>query len=214
MVVTYFVIVGANDSAIFEHPVQEESAASRSRQFRIHAALDMVDAKMWQNPGQYMPRVDVVEERLPATSAQASAAAALASATGGGAASPSASSGGGGVSSSSVPAASPSNAGGGGNSDSAAAAGGGGAAPPSERFYISAYVGYGPIRLLLMQDTEPYDTVQRFFVEAYELVVKHLMNPFSHPAAPIQRNGAHLSGQLANGDAFRDRFERIFCKYF
>lgn len=58
--------------------------------------------------------------------------------------------------------------------------------PFGDKYHMSAFVGLAPIKLLVMQDTEPKDSLKTFFVEAYELTVKHLMNPFSDATRSIE----------------------------
>jgi hypothetical protein len=70
------------------------------------------------------------------------------------------------------------------------------------KYFVSAYVGFAPLKLLLMQDTEPHDNVRPFFTEAYELVVKYLSNPFASPTQPIRNR------------EFEDRLVGIYNKYF
>lgn len=71
-----------------------------------------------------------------------------------------------------------------------------------EDYYISAYVSYGPLKLLLMQDTEPYDVARVFLAEANELCAKYIANPFADPALPI------------TSKAFATRMAALFSKYF
>ena len=70
------------------------------------------------------------------------------------------------------------------------------------KFFISAYVGFSPLKLLLMQDTEPHDNVRPFFTDAYELVIKYLSNPFASPTQPIRNR------------EFEERLVMIYNKYF
>lgn len=58
--------------------------------------------------------------------------------------------------------------------------------PFGDKYHISAFVGLAPVKLLVMQDAEPKDSLRAFFVEAYELTVKHLMNPFSDAVNKIE----------------------------
>lgn len=58
--------------------------------------------------------------------------------------------------------------------------------PFGEKYYISAFVGLAPIKLLVMQDTEPKDGVRTFFTEAYELCVRYLLNPFFDPSRKVE----------------------------
>ncbi|KAG5482093.1 hypothetical protein LSCM1_05812 [Leishmania martiniquensis] len=58
--------------------------------------------------------------------------------------------------------------------------------PYGDSYCISAYVGLAPVRLLLMQDSEPKETLPTFFSEAYQLCVRHFMSPFSTTSKQIQ----------------------------
>ena len=50
---------------------------------------------------------------------------------------------------------------------------------------VSAYVTPGGAYLLLLHDGRSEDSVRGFFIEAYELYVKHMMNPFAAFDVPI-----------------------------
>jgi hypothetical protein len=145
MPITYFVVVGPQDNAIFEFGKMADSSAPSSssvgcdsqqleRQFMVHSALDIVDELVWAKGDFYLSKVDRYEDR--------------------------------------------------------------------STYHISAYVGFAPVKLMLMQDQEPYDNVRPFLMEAYELIVKHLLNPFSSPTAPIRSRD------------FDERIASIFTKYF
>ena len=71
-----------------------------------------------------------------------------------------------------------------------------------ERYYVSAYAAFAPIRLLLMQDQEPHDNVRPFFADAYELCVRQLMSPFVDASQPIKSRD------------FEERMISIFTRYF
>lgn len=71
-----------------------------------------------------------------------------------------------------------------------------------DRFHVSAYTAFAPVKLLLMQDQEPHDNVRPFFQETYELVVRYLMNPFASPTQPIRSK------------AFEDRIAAIYARFF
>lgn len=71
-----------------------------------------------------------------------------------------------------------------------------------DTYYLSAYVGVSPLRLLLLQDQEPHSNVKVFFTEMMELCVKYLTNPFADPSKPVASK------------AFRDRALQIFQQYF
>lgn len=71
-----------------------------------------------------------------------------------------------------------------------------------DRYYVSAYAAFAPIRLLLMQDQEPHDNVRPFFSDAYELCVRHLMSPFVDSSQPIRSR------------EFDERMITIFTRYF
>ncbi|KAG5504315.1 hypothetical protein JIQ42_06147 [Leishmania sp. Namibia] len=58
--------------------------------------------------------------------------------------------------------------------------------PYGDSYCISAYVGLAPVRLLLMQDTEPKESLSAFFSEAYQLCVRYFMSPFSTTSTKIQ----------------------------
>ncbi|KAK7199382.1 Sedlin, N-terminal conserved region containing protein [Novymonas esmeraldas] len=73
--------------------------------------------------------------------------------------------------------------------------------PYGDSYFISAYVGLAPVRLLLMQDCEPKESLAPFFTEAYQLCVRHLMSPFSTAAKKIQSS------------AFRDDIALLCRKY-
>nr|CCM14246.1 Putative uncharacterized protein [Leishmania guyanensis] len=73
--------------------------------------------------------------------------------------------------------------------------------PYGDSHYISAYVGLAPVRLLLMQDSEPKESVSIFFSEAYQLCVRYFMNPFSTTSKKIQST------------AFRDEIALLCRKY-
>jgi hypothetical protein len=71
-----------------------------------------------------------------------------------------------------------------------------------ERYYVSAYAAFAPIRLLLMQDQEPHDHLRPFFADAYELCVRQLMSPFVDASQPIKSRD------------FEERMISIFSRYF
>lgn len=73
--------------------------------------------------------------------------------------------------------------------------------PYGDSYYISAYVGLAPVRLLLMQDSEPKDSLSTFFSEAYRLCVRYFMNPFSTTCKKIQST------------AFQDEIALVCHKY-
>ncbi|GET87534.1 unspecified product [Leishmania tarentolae] len=73
--------------------------------------------------------------------------------------------------------------------------------PYGDSYYISAYVGLAPIRLLLMQDAEPKDSLSTFFSEVYQLCVRYFMNPFSTTCKKIQ------------SPTFRDQIALLCRKY-
>ncbi|TPP51078.1 Sedlin, N-terminal conserved region family protein [Leishmania donovani] len=73
--------------------------------------------------------------------------------------------------------------------------------PYGDSYYISAYVGLAPVRLLLMQDSEPKDSLSTFFSEAYHLCVRYFMNPFSTTCKKIQST------------TFRDEMTLLCRKY-
>lgn len=134
MPVTYFVIIGMNDSALFEWPEAPESQHSQQAtwQFIVHAAVDMVEERMWLDPNFALMKVD--------------------------------------------------------RSD--------------ERYYVSSYVGFTPVKLMLMQDCEPHDNVRPFFFEAHELCLKYFLSPFSDPSVPIR------------SPEFEERMKMIYHRYF
>lgn len=70
------------------------------------------------------------------------------------------------------------------------------------KYYISAYVGFSQVKLLLMQDTEPHDNVRPFFSEAYELIAKYLLNPFVSPTQPIRNR------------EFEERMVQVYNRHF
>jgi trafficking protein particle complex subunit 2 len=61
--------------------------------------------------------------------------------------------------------------------------------PYGDSYYISAYVGLAPVRLLLMQDCEPKESIATFFAEAYQLCVRYFMNPFCSTTKKITSTG-------------------------
>ncbi|CCW71739.1 unnamed protein product [Phytomonas sp. Hart1] len=65
--------------------------------------------------------------------------------------------------------------------------------PYGEKYYVSAFVGLAPIRLIMMQDTEPKDSLRVFFAEAYELTMKYLLNPFFDATKKIESASFHNS---------------------
>ncbi|CCW64624.1 unnamed protein product [Phytomonas sp. EM1] len=65
--------------------------------------------------------------------------------------------------------------------------------PYGEKYYVSAFVGLAPIRLVMMQDTEPKDSLRAFFLEAYEITMKHLLNPFFDATKKIESVSLHNS---------------------
>lgn len=71
-----------------------------------------------------------------------------------------------------------------------------------DRFFVSAYVGFAPIKLLLMQDQEPHDNVRPFFADAYEMCVRYLMSPFVSASQPIRSR------------EFEERMVSIYTRYF
>lgn len=71
-----------------------------------------------------------------------------------------------------------------------------------DRFFVSAYIAFAPVKLLLMQDQEPHDNVRPFFTDAFELCVKYLMSPFANASQPIRNR------------EFEERMIAIFTKYF
>lgn len=73
--------------------------------------------------------------------------------------------------------------------------------PYGDSYYISAYVGLAPVRLLIMQDSEPKDSLATFFSEAYQLCVRYFMNPFCTTSKKIQST------------AFRDKIALLCRKY-
>ncbi|KAG5508871.1 hypothetical protein JKF63_05374 [Porcisia hertigi] len=73
--------------------------------------------------------------------------------------------------------------------------------PFGNSYYISAYVGLAPVRLLLMQNCEPKSTLATFFSEAYQLCVRYFMNPFSTTSKKI------------DSPAFRDSIALLCRKY-
>lgn len=52
-------------------------------------------------------------------------------------------------------------------------------------YLVSAYATQGGKVFLLLHNGKGEDAVRIFFTEAHELYVKHLMNPFTAPDAPI-----------------------------
>lgn len=50
---------------------------------------------------------------------------------------------------------------------------------------VSAYVTMGGKYLLLLHNGKNEETIRTFFTEVHELYVKHTMNPFALPDAPI-----------------------------
>lgn len=73
--------------------------------------------------------------------------------------------------------------------------------PSSDQLFISAYVGLSPVKLVLMHDSEQGDNVRLFFTEAYNIITKYLINPFSEPAKDI------------NGPNFHEALTSIYKKY-
>lgn len=73
--------------------------------------------------------------------------------------------------------------------------------PYGDSYYISAYVGLAPARLLLMQDSEPKDSIATFFAEAYQLCVRYFMNPFCSTTKKITSTN------------FRDEISLLCRKY-
>ena len=69
-------------------------------------------------------------------------------------------------------------------------------------YFVSAYVGIGPVRLLLMQEQEPHSNVRTFFVNVHELCIKYLTNPFADPSKPISNR------------AFKERAIALFNEHF
>ncbi|EPY33666.1 trafficking protein particle complex 2 [Strigomonas culicis] len=63
--------------------------------------------------------------------------------------------------------------------------------PSSEQLYISAYVGLSPVKLILMHDNDQGDNVRLFFTEAYNIIAKYLINPFSEPAKDVSGSNFH-----------------------
>ncbi|KEG10753.1 trafficking protein particle complex 2 [Trypanosoma grayi] len=59
--------------------------------------------------------------------------------------------------------------------------------PFDGKYCVSAYAGFAPVRLLLMQDHDPTKQTRNFLNEAYELCVRYLLNPFSSTSAPIRQ---------------------------
>ncbi|CCD13113.1 hypothetical protein, unlikely [Trypanosoma congolense IL3000] len=58
--------------------------------------------------------------------------------------------------------------------------------PVDGRFCVSAYVGFAPIKLLLMKESESEKETRLFLSEAYGLCVRYLMNPFSSLKSPVR----------------------------
>jgi len=71
-----------------------------------------------------------------------------------------------------------------------------------DRYYVSAFVGYSPVKLLLLEDQEPLSHVRPFFIDAHELVVKYILNPFASATQPVKMR------------EFDDRMTQIFNRYF
>ncbi|RNF03767.1 trafficking protein particle complex 2 [Trypanosoma conorhini] len=58
--------------------------------------------------------------------------------------------------------------------------------PLDGKYYVSAYVGFAPIKLLLMQEQEPSKNARQFLNEVYGLCVRYFLNPFSFPNTPVR----------------------------
>lgn len=74
--------------------------------------------------------------------------------------------------------------------------------PHGDSHYISAYVGLAPLKLLVMQDGEPKESLQQFLTEAYQLSVRYLLNPFSTASKKI------------TSSRFKDEVTLLYRKYF
>lgn len=59
---------------------------------------------------------------------------------------------------------------------------------------VSAYATQGGKLLLLLHSGKSEDAVRLFFLEAHELYVKYLANPFAEPDSPI--SSPHFQAQL------------------
>eukprot|EP00758_Cryptobia_borreli_P009691 Tbor_TRINITY_DN5500_c6_g8::TRINITY_DN5500_c6_g8_i1::g.12859::m.12859/K20301/TRAPPC2, TRS20; trafficking protein particle complex subunit 2 len=71
-----------------------------------------------------------------------------------------------------------------------------------DTIYVSAYVGIGQLKLLILQDQGPHSSVKGFFIEMHELCVKYVANPFVDCTKPV------------TSKAFIERAKTIFHRYF
>ncbi|KAG8348423.1 hypothetical protein TRVL_00754 [Trypanosoma vivax] len=53
------------------------------------------------------------------------------------------------------------------------------------KYHVSAYVGFAPIKLLLMSGREPDKNTRQFLTEAYGACVRYLLNPLASPDVPV-----------------------------
>lgn len=58
--------------------------------------------------------------------------------------------------------------------------------PAGDACCVSAFIGLAPVKLIVLQDTEPKDTLRTFLSDAYELCVRHLLNPFCEATRKIE----------------------------
>ncbi|ORC89246.1 trafficking protein particle complex 2 [Trypanosoma theileri] len=69
------------------------------------------------------------------------------------------------------------------------------------KYFVSAYVGFAPVKLLLMQAQEPNKNTRQFLNEAYELCVRYLLNPFSYPKNSFR-------------STLEEKLRRVYERYF
>lgn len=55
-----------------------------------------------------------------------------------------------------------------------------------ETSIVSAFIGITPVKLLLIEETEPKESRRAFFAEIYKICVEYLVSPFSRTTRLIQ----------------------------